>query len=446
MANYLDIVDDVIAEIRAGRLRAGDRLPPQRDFAYRRGIAASTAARVYGELVRRGVAAGEVGRGTFVRLMPTPARPALAEPTPLTVDLDLNFPTVPEQDALLAASLAQLAQRADARAQAFAPASARGNAALRGIAATFLARPGWTPDPDSLLFAGSCKQAIAATLSALVSTGERLGVEALTYPFVKDIARQLGIRLVPLAMDGEGLMPEAVVAQQRQAPLKALYLQPTLHNPLGVSMSRERRARLAAVLRAENLLAVEDGIYAFLDDRLPPLKALAPERVALVDSLSKRLSPGLTVGFVMPPADAREAIVRALHTGAWVAPAFAQAAAGRWMADGTAARIVAAKRLAAAERQALAARRLSGFALASDPRAFHGWLNLPEPWRAESFVAAAARRGIAVTPASAFAVMPGHGPNAVRLALSVAATDRLDAALAELAAILREGPDVGIGH
>ena len=446
MANYLDIVDDVIAEIRAGRLRAGDRLPPQRDFAYRRGIAASTAARVYGELVRRGVAAGEVGRGTFVRLMPTPARPALAEPTPLTVDLDLNFPTVPEQDALLAASLAQLAQRADARAQAFAPASARGNAALRGIAATFLARPGWTPDPDSLLFAGSGKQAIAATLSALVSTGDRLGVEALTYPFVKDIARQLGIRLVPLALDGEGLMPEAVVAQQRQAPLKALYLQPTLHNPLGVSMSRERRARLAAVLRAENLLAVEDGIYAFLDDRLPPLKALAPERVALVDSLSKRLSPGLTVGFVMPPADAREAIVRALHTGAWVAPAFAQAAAGRWMADGTAARIVAAKRLAAAERQALAARRLSGFALASDPRAFHGWLNLPEPWRAESFVAAAARRGIAVTPASAFAVMPGHGPNAVRLALSVAATDRLDAALAELAAILREGPDAGIGH
>lgn len=446
MANYLDIVDDVIAEIRAGRLRAGDRLPPQRDFAYRRGIAASTAARVYGELVRRGVAAGEVGRGTFVRLMPTPARPALAEPTPLTVDLDLNFPTVPEQDALLAASLAQLAQRADARAQAFAPASARGSAALRGIAATFLARPGWTPDPDSLLFAGSGKQAIAATLSALVSTGDRLGVEALTYPFVKDIARQLGIRLVPLALDGEGLMPEAVVAQQRQAPLKALYLQPTLHNPLGVSMSRERRARLAAVLRAENLLAVEDGIYAFLDDRLPPLKALAPERVALVDSLSKRLSPGLTVGFVMPPADAREAIVRALHTGAWVAPAFAQAAAGRWMADGTAARIVAAKRLAAAERQALAARRLAGFALAGDPHAFHGWLSLPEPWRAESFVAAAARRGIAVTPASAFAVMPGHGPNAVRLALSVAATDRLDAALAELAAILREGPDAGIGH
>ncbi|CEJ10521.1 putative HTH-type transcriptional regulator YdcR [bacterium YEK0313] len=325
MANYLDIVDDVIAEIRTGRLRAGDRLPPQRDFAYRRGIAASTAARVYGELVRRGVAAGEVGRGTFVRLMPTLARPALAEPTPLTIDLDLNFPTVPEQDALLAASLGQLAQRAEARAQAFAPASARGSAALRGIAATFLARPGWTPDPDSLLFAGSGKQAIAATLSALVSTGDRLGVEALTYPFVKDIARQLGIRLVPLALDGEGLVPEAVVAQQRQAPLKALYLQPTLHNPLGVSMSRERRARLAAVLRDENLLAVEDGIYAFLDDRLPPLKALAPERVALVDSLSKRLSPGLTVGFVMPPADAREAIVRALHTGAWVAPAFAQA-------------------------------------------------------------------------------------------------------------------------
>lgn len=446
MVSYLDIADEVIADIRAGRLRPGDRLPPQRDFAYRRGIAASTAARAYGELVRRGVAAGEVGRGTFVRLMPTPAHPALAEPTPLKVDLDLNFPTVPEQEALLTASLAQLAQRADERALLFAPASALGSAALRGVAATFLARSGWTPDPDSLLFAGSGKQALAATIAALVPAGERLGVEALTYPFVKGLAGQLGIRLVPLAMDGEGLVPEALVAQQRQAPLRALYLQPTLHNPLGISMSRERRTRLAALLRDDHLFAVEDGIYAFLDDRYQPLKALAPERVVLVDSLSKRLSPGLTVGFVMAPAAEREAIARALHTGAWVAPAFAQAAAGRWMADGTASRIVAAKRRAAQERQALAARRLSGFALTGDPHAFHGWLSLPEPWRAESFVAAAARRGIAVTPASAFTVMPGHGPNAVRLALSTASVDLLDAALAQLAMMLKEGPDARIGH
>src|SRR5205823_12365163 len=63
MADYHWIADAVAADIGAGRLRAGARLPPQREFARRRGIANSTAARVYGELVRRGLAV-EIGRAS----------------------------------------------------------------------------------------------------------------------------------------------------------------------------------------------------------------------------------------------------------------------------------------------------------------------------------------------------------------------------------------------
>ncbi len=54
----------------------------------------------------------------------------------------------------------------------------------------------------------------------------------------------------------------------------------------------------------------------------------------------------------------------------------------------------------------------------ADPRAYHAWLVPPDAWRAESFTAAAAERGIAVAPATAFAVGAGHAPNAVRLALA----------------------------
>ncbi|TIT26968.1 MAG: GntR family transcriptional regulator, partial [Mesorhizobium sp.] len=63
---YLKLADDVALEIAEGRLRPGERLPPQRSFAYQRGIAASTATRVYAELLRRGLVVGEVGRGTYV--------------------------------------------------------------------------------------------------------------------------------------------------------------------------------------------------------------------------------------------------------------------------------------------------------------------------------------------------------------------------------------------
>ena len=63
-------------------------------------------------------------------------------------------------------------------------------------------------------------------------------------------------------------------------------------------------------------------------------------------------------------------------------------------------------------------RACDGLTIQADPRAYHAWLVLPEPWRAESFTAAAAERGIAVAPATAFAVGAGHAPNAVRLALA----------------------------
>mgnify|MGYP003389913484 CR=1 FL=1 len=63
---YLKLADTVAAEIANGALKPGDRLPPQRSFAYERKIAVSTASRVYTELLRRGLVVGEVGRGTFV--------------------------------------------------------------------------------------------------------------------------------------------------------------------------------------------------------------------------------------------------------------------------------------------------------------------------------------------------------------------------------------------
>lgn len=76
--DYRRIADRIAGDISGGRLRPGQRLPPQRAFARRHGIAASTAGRVYGELVRRGLVVGEVGRGTFVRASEVDAQPGRA--------------------------------------------------------------------------------------------------------------------------------------------------------------------------------------------------------------------------------------------------------------------------------------------------------------------------------------------------------------------------------
>ncbi|MDC0770473.1 aminotransferase-like domain-containing protein [Streptomyces sp. HD] len=441
MNDYRRLADRMADDIAAGRLKPGERLPPQRVFARRRGIAGSTAGRVYAELVRRGLVVGEVGRGTFVRAAPAATGRALVEAaTAAPVNLELNYPSAPGQSELLAPALAPLL-RPDVLTDALRPAPATGTAPAREAAATLLATPGWRPAPDQVLFTGNARQAIAATLASLVRPGGRLGVEPLTYPLVKEIAARLGISLVALAADEGGVRPESMVALHRGTPLSALYLQPALHNPTSLTTGAERMRQLADAVGELNIPVVEDRIWSFLADPSPdPLAARAPGLTHVVDGLSKRVAPGLTVGFVVVPEERVEAVAAAVRSGGWSAGRFAMEAAVRWIGDGTVRRLVAAKRADAGHRQRIVGEELRGFAVRSDPRACFAWWELPAPWRADTFTAAAAAHGIAVTPGPAFGVDPGRTPDAVRLGLASAPEPDLRWALRTLAGVARGTP------
>ncbi|MYT92268.1 aminotransferase class I/II-fold pyridoxal phosphate-dependent enzyme [Streptomyces sp. SID8359] len=443
MKDYRSVADTVAAEIGAGRLKAGERLPTQREFARQYGIANSTATRVYQELARRGLTEGHVGRGTFVRDTSgtaAPPAPALSEPTGSRIDLELNYPVVPEQAELLAAGLGGLL-RPERLDPVLRPVGAAGTPAARAAAADLLARGGWRPDPARVLFAGSGRQAISAVVAALTRPGARLGVEELTYPVLKAIATRLGVTLVPLAMDGAGLIPEAVEEAHRAGPLHAVYVQPVLHNPLSLTMPAERLDRLADVLLRCGIHAIEDAVWAFLRDDLPPLASRAPERTVLVDSLSKRLAPGLSLGFAVAPAAASGAVAAALRSGGWTPMGFPLEAMAQWQAVGAVETLVRAKQRQAVERQEVAERHLGGFVTRSAPGSYYRWWELPKPWRADTFVAAAARHGIAVTPAAAFAVGRHRGPHAIRLGLASPSAQTLSRALATLADLARSAPE-----
>jgi DNA-binding transcriptional MocR family regulator len=436
---YLKLADAIAAEIADGTLRPGDRLPPQRNFAYERKIAASTASRVYAELLRRGLVVGEVGRGTFISGDAKRGVAAPSEPRGIRIDLEFNYPMLPDQTALIAKSLDGLEKPA-ALEIALRQATSVGTPAVRSLAASFLAQGAWSPTPEQLVFTGNGRQSIAAALAAVVPTGGRCGVEALTYPFIKGIAARLGVSLVPLAMDEGGVRPDAVQKAHREAHLSALYIQPSIQNPLGMTMPSARRADLLRVAGELALPIIEDNVYGFLDNA-PPLAALAPDACIVIDSLSKRAAPGLTLGFIVPPPRLRESVMASVRSGGWTASGFAFAAGQRLMGDGTLAELARLKRLDARARQRLAADRLSGFEIQANEKCYHLWLTLPAHWRSQTFVAAAARRDIALTPSTTFAVTPGHAPNAVRLALAAPSMDQLDTGLSTLVAMLNARED-----
>jgi DNA-binding transcriptional MocR family regulator len=436
---YLKLADTVAAEIAAGTLKPGDQLPPQRSFAYERKIAVSTASRVYTELLRRGLVVGEVGRGTFISGEARRGVAAAGEPRGARIDLEFNYPVLPDQTALIAKSLAGL-EKPGALDAALRQGTSVGTPAMRDVAAAHLSQAAWSPSADQLVFTGNGRQSIAAALATVVPTGGRCGVEALTYPFVKGIAARLGISLVPLAMDEAGVRPDSIQKAHREAHLSAIYIQPVIQNPLGMTITSARRADLVRMIEKLNLPVIEDNVYGFLDNE-PPLAALAPESCIVIDGLSKRIAPGLSLGFVVPPRRLRETVMASVRSGGWTASGFALAAAQRMIGDGTVAELTRQKRLDARARQKLAADRLSGFEVQSNEKCYHLWLTLPAHWRSQAFVAAAARRDIALTPSTTFAVTPGHAPNAVRLALAAPTMDQLDSGLRTLAAMLNAKED-----
>ena len=304
-SEYLTLADAIAADIANGTLKPGDRLPPQRSFAHQRGIAVSTASRVYAELLRRGLVAGEVGRGTFIsgdaRRGGCGAGRTARHPHRFRIQLS-------DIAAADGADRKKSRRAGEARCAGFAlrQAVSVGTPAMRDLGASYLSQGGWSPISDQLVFTGNGRQSIAAALAALVPTGSRCGVEVLTYPFIKGIAARLGITLVPLAVDEDGLRPDAVEKAHNEAHLSALYVQPSVHNPLGTTMPAPRRADLLAVTERLRLPIIEDNVYGFLDDA-PPLAALAPASCIVIDSLSKKVAPGMTLGFIVPPLRLRRA-------------------------------------------------------------------------------------------------------------------------------------------
>src|SRR6476646_5817932 len=133
-SEYLKLADTIAAEIADGTLRPGDRLPPQRNFAYERKIAVSTASRVYTELLRRGLVVGEVGRGTFISGDIKREVETISEPRDERINLEVNYPLLPQQWAMIAKSLAGL-ERVDALEAALRVSTSTGTRSARNAAA-----------------------------------------------------------------------------------------------------------------------------------------------------------------------------------------------------------------------------------------------------------------------------------------------------------------------
>lgn len=427
---YPAIVDELTQRIRSGELSPGVQLPTVRLLMRQHGVALATASRVYKTLEEIGLVVGEPGRGTFVRDTSLPRDLGLHQHAGRTgaVDLTFNYPSLPGQVELLRDALRGLAASGDLDALLHS-APQGGRPHERETAARHLRNRGIKVPGEQVLIVNGAQQGLALAVMALLKPGDNLAVDALTYPGLKALAAVHRVALCALPQVAGHMDLEALSRLCRRRRVRAVYVMPTLHNPLGSVMSEADRVRLVEIAERHDLFIIEDGAYSFLGEPAPrPLFARAPGRTVYVSGLSKSVASGLRVGFVAAPTDLIPALEQALRVSSSNASSVSVALGCRWIESGVVDTLEEAKRRDARRRQRLARRVLLERDITAHPGSYFLWLKLPEGLRADSAAAALARQGVMVTTAEAFATTR-HVPHALRIALGSVPLDALEGAL-----------------
>jgi DNA-binding transcriptional MocR family regulator len=429
---YRAIADCIDEDVQKGALRAGTRLPPHRDLADRLGVTVTTITRAYTEATRRGLIAGHVGRGTFIR--GTAQTDDAPDDGP--IDLSINVLMPDKEVAILEKHL--FARRVLPWTQLLGYVPSRGHLRHRQAMAAWLATCGFTADPERIVLTAGAQHAMAVAIGAVTKPGDTLLVEELTYSGARLLAQQMGLKLRGIAMDAEGIRPEALDAVVRATRARVLYCMPRLQNPTSSVMSERRRRHLAAVADKHKLIVIEDDTYGFLSPEREPFAALLPERTIFITSLSKSLFPGLRLGCAVPPASLVDKVTAAVWATMINTSPIGADIMSSWIEDGTAARIVEWKRHEVAARQQMARRVLQGERLQTLPSSPHIWLHLPVKWDSDSFAGHARTRGVVVNTAHEFAATDVT-PRAVRLCIGTPRTRAgLEQALTRVVDALRD--------
>ncbi|MER8634412.1 PLP-dependent aminotransferase family protein [Mesorhizobium opportunistum] len=443
---YAALADAIEDAINQKRLHPGQQLPTHRELAHKLGISVQTVARAYAEAERRGLTAGEVGRGTFVQyLTPDVGQGYVAETKQSGV---IDFSNIsPLRDDLhvqaLKSAFGNMATGSPLqRALEYRPS--QGLIPHRQAAATWLQRHGISVDADNIVITNGVAHGIWTAMASVLEPGDVVGTEALTQTTNLINASVMKLRHRGIEIDDQGIVPDALEEAHRRQPIKVLSLTPCYNNPTGSLMGESRRREIAEIARRNDIIIIENDVFGpLIPNRPKPLCTFAPERTYYVTSFSKAVMPSLRTGFLCgPPGTASRLISRLRATGYMANTWPAEILAG-WMFDGTVDKLIEWQRQQLSERSKLLKKTFSAHRLVSHPYALHAWLTLPEQWRSQTFFEQAKTRRLLVTPPDPFIVGRGEDPHAIRLAVGDTVRDKHDflAGVKRIAALLEESPE-----
>jgi DNA-binding transcriptional MocR family regulator len=434
---YEQIARALVRDIRKGQLQAGELLPPHRDLAYSLGVSVGTITRAYQEVGRSGFLSTDGRRGTRVR--GEPAEKLEAETlAPSQMDLRSHASPLASWDKQLRQAMMDVALDAKST-EILSYEAGPGSRALREAGVRWLQHISGLPkDPDRLVLTNGAQHALLCSLLTSCRTGDFVAVEKLTHAGLRAMATTLGLTLVPIEMDDQGLSHEALEAACRAHPIKVVVTVADIHNPTTIIQTETRRRQIAKVAKKCGLTIIEDAVYAGLSQTvLPSIATFLPDNVIRISGLSKTLGPGLRVGFIEAPSHLVDRLAGSVKGTTWMTSPIPAEIARRLIESGAAEEILEANRLEISKRCEIVRLHLGKFGVRIADCSPHAWLELPSPWTSEGFVGWAQRNDILILSANGFAVGRDHLHHAVRISVSAASDiDNLEYALTRMAQAL----------
>jgi GntR family transcriptional regulator/MocR family aminotransferase len=384
---FLQIARLLVADIRRGRLRPGDRLPGSRPLAASLDVHRNTVLAALSELAAEGWIETSPRHGTFItEALPGPAargfasRPAPGRPEGAKLPFTLHAPPPAyRQPVLPVGTLALSSGAPDIRlvpvraigrayrrvlgrrgAELLAYGAPEGDAGLRAALASMLASTrGLSVRAADVLVTRGSQMALSLVARTLLRPGDTVAVEALGYRPAWEAFRAAGATVIPVAVDGDGIDVEALRQAVGHASLRAVYVTPQHQYPTTVTLKAARRLALCALARAHRLAIIEDDYDHELQFDGHPSLPLASEDsaglVVYIGTLSKILAPGLRIGYIVAPPAVVECASALRSLFDIQGDQATEAAVATLMEDGEIHRHIArARRVYAARREVLA--------------------------------------------------------------------------------------------
>lgn len=322
----------------------------------------------------------------------------------------------------------------------------QGHRGLRERLTLLMAEEGIDADVEDVVVTTGAQQALDLLGRVFVEPGDLIAVEAPAYVGALSAFGSYEPRYLTIDIDDEGM----VVDQLEQALIrgerpKFVYTVPNFGNPTGVTMSHIRRKSLVALCREAGIPIVEDNPYGMLrldGPPLPTLRALDPDNVIYLGTVSKVFSPGVRVGWALAPQAVVHRLVLTKEAADLCGSSFNMMVTERYLArpswKETLAGLVEIYRLRRdAMLQALAEHFPHSAAWTLPAGGFYIWVTLPSWIDTRALLAAAVERLVAYVPGTAF-YPDGRGANQMRLAFCHPTEDRIREGVARLGALLED--------